>query len=115
MMSGFATIEEAIEESRQGRILVVVDDEDRENEGDLVMAADKITPEAVNFMVTHARGLMCVPLLGERLDELKRGMMVAENTAPMGTAFTRSVAPPRGVPPGVHARDRARPTRARLA
>src|SRR5207245_1893892 len=97
MMSGFATIDEAIEEIRHGRILVVVDDEDRENEGDLVMAADKITPEAVNFMVTHARGLMCVPMLGERLDELKLGMMVAENTAPMGTAFTISVDARRGI------------------
>jgi len=107
MMSGFATIEEALEEIRQGRVLVVVDDEDRENEGDLVMAADKITPEAVNFMVTHARGLMCVPMLGERLDELKLGMMVAENTAPMGTAFTISVDARRGITTGISARDRA--------
>jgi len=106
-MSGFATIEEAIEEIRQGRILVVVDDEDRENEGDLVMAADKITPEAVNFMVTHARGLMCVPMLGERLDELKLGMMVVENTAPMGTAFTISVDARRGITTGISAYDRA--------
>src|SRR5204862_19436 len=98
MMSGFATIEEAIEEIRQGRILVVVDDEDRENEGDLVMAADKITPEAVNFMVTHARGLMCVPMLG---------MMVVENTAPMGTAFTISVDARRGITTGISAYDRA--------
>jgi len=107
MMSGFATIEEALEEIRQGRVLVVVDDEDRENEGDLVMAADKITPEAVNFMVTHARGLMCVPMLGERLDELKLGMMVAENTAPMGTAFTISVDARRGITTGISAHDRA--------
>src|SRR5439155_1325537 len=107
MMSGFATIDEAIEEIRHGRILVVVDDEDRENEGDLVMAADKITPEAVNFMVTHARGLMCVPMLGERLDELKLGMMVAENTAPMGTAFTISVDARRGITTGISAYDRA--------
>ncbi|HEV8586534.1 MAG TPA: bifunctional 3,4-dihydroxy-2-butanone-4-phosphate synthase/GTP cyclohydrolase II [Methylomirabilota bacterium] len=106
-MSGFATIEEAIEDLRQGRILVVVDDEDRENEGDLVMAADKITPEAVNFMVTHARGLMCVPMLGERLDDLKLNMMVAENTAPMGTAFTVSVDARRGITTGISAYDRA--------
>src|SRR5262249_54548877 len=82
-------------------------DEDRENEGDLVMAADKITPEAVNFMVSHARGLMCVPMLGERLDELKLGMMVAENTAPMGTAFTISVDARRGITTGISAYDRA--------
>jgi 3,4-dihydroxy 2-butanone 4-phosphate synthase / GTP cyclohydrolase II len=106
-MSGFATIEEAIEEIREGRILVVVDDEDRENEGDLVMAADKVTPEAVNFMVTHARGLMCVPMLGERLDALRLGMMVAENTAPMATAFTVSVDARRGVTTGISAYDRA--------
>jgi 3,4-dihydroxy 2-butanone 4-phosphate synthase/GTP cyclohydrolase II len=106
-MSGFATIEEAIEEMREGRILVVVDDEDRENEGDLVMAADRVTPEAVNFMVTHARGLMCVPMLGERLDALRLGMMVTENTAPMGTAFTVSVDARRGITTGISAYDRA--------
>jgi 3,4-dihydroxy 2-butanone 4-phosphate synthase/GTP cyclohydrolase II len=106
-MSGFATIEEAIEEIRAGRILVVVDDEDRENEGDLVMAADKVTPEAVNFMVTHARGLMCVPMLAERLDALRLGMMVTENTAPMATAFTVSVDARRGVTTGISAYDRA--------
>jgi len=70
-MTAFATIDEAIEEIRQGRILVVVDDEDRENEGDLVMAADKATPESVNFMAKYGRGLICVPMLGERLDELE--------------------------------------------
>ena len=106
-MSGFATIEEAIEEIREGRILVVVDDEDRENEGDLVMAADRVTPELVNFMVTHARGLMCVPMLGERLDALRLGMMVTENTAPMATAFTVSVDARRGVTTGISAYDRA--------
>ena len=106
-MTEFATIEEGVEEIRQGRILLVVDDEDRENEGDLVMAADKITPEAVNFMVTHARGLMCVPMLGERLDALRLNMMVTENTAPMGTAFTVSVDARRGITTGISAYDRA--------
>jgi len=106
-MSGFASIEEGIEEIRQGRILVVVDDEDRENEGDLVMAADKVTPEAVNFMATHGRGLICVPMIGERLDQLKISMMVSENTAPMGTAFTISVDARRGVTTGTSAYDRA--------
>jgi 3,4-dihydroxy 2-butanone 4-phosphate synthase/GTP cyclohydrolase II len=106
-MSGFATIEEAVEEIRQGRILLVVDDEDRENEGDLVVAADKVTPEAVNFMATHGRGLICMPMTGERLDELKLGMMVSENTAPMGTAFTVTVDARRGVTTGTSAYDRA--------
>jgi 3,4-dihydroxy 2-butanone 4-phosphate synthase/GTP cyclohydrolase II len=106
-MTGFATIEEALEEIRQGRIILVVDDEDRENEGDLVMAADRATPEAVNFMATHGRGLICVPMSGERLDELKLGMMVAENTAPLGTAFTVTVDARRGVTTGTSAYDRA--------
>jgi 3,4-dihydroxy 2-butanone 4-phosphate synthase/GTP cyclohydrolase II len=106
-MTGFVTIEEAIEEIRQGRLLLVVDDEDRENEGDLVMAADRVTPEAVNFMATHGRGLICVPMTGERLDELKLGMMVTENTAPLGTAFTVTVDARRGVTTGTSAYDRA--------
>lgn len=88
---GFNTIEEAIEEIRQGHMIVVVDDEDRENEGDLVMAAEKATPEAINFMVTNARGLVCVPMTGERLRALKLDQMVAHNTDPKGTAFTVSV------------------------
>ena len=106
-MSAFVTIEEALEEIRQGRLLLVVDDEDRENEGDLVLAAEKTTPEAVNFMATHGRGLICMPMTGERLDELKLGMMVAENTAPMGTAFTVTVDARRGVTTGTSAYDRA--------
>jgi 3,4-dihydroxy 2-butanone 4-phosphate synthase/GTP cyclohydrolase II len=106
-MSPFVTIEEALEEIRQGRILLVVDDEDRENEGDLVLAAEKTTPEAVNFMATHGRGLICMPMTGERLDELKLGMMVTENTAPMGTAFTVTVDARRGVTTGTSAYDRA--------
>ena len=103
----FATIEEGVEEIRAGRILVVVDDEDRENEGDLMMAADKVTPEAVNFMARHGRGLICVPMLGDRLDELQIGMMVSDNTAPLGTAFTVSVDARRGVTTGTSAYDRA--------
>jgi 3,4-dihydroxy 2-butanone 4-phosphate synthase/GTP cyclohydrolase II len=106
-MTGFATIEEGIEEIRRGHILLVVDDEDRENEGDLVMAADRVTPEAVNFMAKHGRGLICVPLTGERLDELKISMMVSDNTAPMGTAFTVTVDARRGVTTGTSAYDRA--------
>ncbi|HSE92624.1 MAG TPA: bifunctional 3,4-dihydroxy-2-butanone-4-phosphate synthase/GTP cyclohydrolase II [Methylomirabilota bacterium] len=106
-MATFATIEEAVEEIRQGRMLLVVDDEDRENEGDFLMAADKATPEAVNFMAKHGRGLICVPMTGERLDELKISMMVADNTAPMGTAFTETVDARRGVTTGTSAYDRA--------
>ncbi|OGL09533.1 MAG: bifunctional 3,4-dihydroxy-2-butanone 4-phosphate synthase/GTP cyclohydrolase II [Candidatus Rokubacteria bacterium RIFCSPLOWO2_02_FULL_73_56] len=106
-MTPFATVEEAIEEIRAGRILLVVDDEDRENEGDLVMAADRVTPEAVNFMARHGRGLICVPLTAERLDELKISMMVQDNTAPMGTAFTVTVDARRGVTTGTSAYDRA--------
>ena len=106
-MTPFASIEEAMEEIRAGRVVVVVDDEDRENEGDLVMAADRVTPEAVNFMAKYGRGLICVPLTAERLDELKISMMVQDNTAPMGTAFTVTVDARRGVTTGTSAYDRA--------
>jgi 3,4-dihydroxy 2-butanone 4-phosphate synthase/GTP cyclohydrolase II len=106
-MAIFAPIEEAIEEIRQGRSLLVVDDEDRENEGDLLMAADKATPESVNFMAKHGRGLICVPMTGERLDELKIGMMVSDNSAPLSTAFTITVDARRGVTTGTSAYDRA--------
>jgi len=87
----FNTIEEAIEDIRQGRMIVVVDDEDRENEGDLIIAAEKVTPEAVNFMITHARGLVCMPVEGKRLDELDLPAMVTNNTDPHATAFTVSI------------------------
>lgn len=87
----FNTIEEAIEDIKQGKIIVVVDDEDRENEGDLIMAAEKATPEAVNFMATHGRGLICLPMEGKRLDELDLQAMVTHNTDPHGTAFTVSI------------------------
>jgi len=108
----FASIETAIEEIRAGRILIVVDDEDRENEGDLVMAADKATSEAVNFMAKYGRGLICVPMVGERLDKLQISMMVSDNTAPMGTAFTITVDAKRGVTTGTSAHDRAATIRA---
>lgn len=87
----FNTIEEAIEDMRQGKIIVMVDDEDRENEGDLIMAAEWVTPEAVAFMATHGRGLICMPMEGKRLDELELPAMVTHNTDPHGTAFTVSV------------------------
>lgn len=85
------TIEEAIADVREGKMLIVVDDEDRENEGDIIVAAEKATPEVVNFMATHARGLICMPMLGERLDELEIQAMVTENTDNHQTAFTVSV------------------------
>ena len=88
---GFSKIEDAIEDIRQGKMIVVVDDEDRENEGDVIIAADKITPEAINFMATYARGLICMPIDGERLDALDIGPMVANNTDNHETAFTVSV------------------------
>lgn len=87
----FNTIEEAIEDYKNGKIIVVVDDEDRENEGDLLMAAEKVTPEAINFMATYGRGLICMPIIGSRLDELEIGQMVVENTDNHSTAFTVSI------------------------
>ncbi|MEW6173046.1 MAG: bifunctional 3,4-dihydroxy-2-butanone-4-phosphate synthase/GTP cyclohydrolase II [Bacillota bacterium] len=102
----FNTIEEAIADIRKGKMIVVVDDEDRENEGDLVMAAEKATPEAVNFMATHGRGLICVPLTSKRADELDFTPMVTNNTDPHGTAFTVSV-DARGVTTGISAYERA--------
>jgi len=101
-----STISDAIEEIRQGKFVIVVDDEDRENEGDLVIAAEKVTPQAVNFMIREARGLVCVPLTGKRLDELQLPQMVRENTAPLGTAFTVSVEA-KNVTTGISAFDRA--------
>ncbi len=87
----FSKIEDAIEDIRQGKMIIVVDDEDRENEGDIIVAADKITPEAINFMATHARGLICMPMDGKRLDKLGLPQMVAKNTDNHETAFTVSV------------------------
>ena len=87
----FATIEQAIEDIKNGKMLVVVDDEDRENEGDVIVAAEKLTPEHMNFMATHAKGLICTPIIGSRLDELQIGQMVENNTDNHETAFTVSV------------------------
>ncbi|HWF57337.1 MAG TPA: bifunctional 3,4-dihydroxy-2-butanone-4-phosphate synthase/GTP cyclohydrolase II [Candidatus Dormibacteraeota bacterium] len=102
------TPEEAVEDISQGRFVIIVDDEDRENEGDLAIAADRITPEAVNFMATHARGLICVSCEAWRLDELGLSAMVDNNTSQFGTAFTVSVdAVGRGVTTGISAFDRA--------
>ncbi len=104
---GLATIPEAIEDIKAGKFVIVVDDEDRENEGDLVMAADKVTPEAINFMAVNGRGLICMPVTGERLDELKIPMMVSNNTSNFGTAFTVSVEAKHGTSTGISAADRA--------
>jgi 3,4-dihydroxy 2-butanone 4-phosphate synthase/GTP cyclohydrolase II len=104
---GLATIPEAIEEIRQGRILIIVDDESRENEGDLAMAAEKVTPEAINIMAREARGLICMPITGERLEELRIPMMVQDNTSRFSTAFTISVEAKHGVTTGISAHDRA--------
>ena len=106
--SPFATVEEAIEEIREGRFVVVVDDEDRENEGDLTIAAQFATPDAVNFMVTHARGLVCLCLTEERCDELGLRQMTDQNETPFGTAFTVSVEAREGVTTGISAQDRSR-------
>jgi len=105
-----ATVPEAIEEIRAGRMVILADDEDRENEGDLCMAAEKVTPEAINFMATHGRGLICLSLTEDRLRQLKLGLMVPdhENSAGFGTAFTVSIEARAGVTTGISAHDRAR-------
>ncbi len=102
------SIAEAIEDIRNGKVIIVVDDEDRENEGDFVAAADKVTPEMINFMATHGRGLICAPITEQRSKELQLGMMVNNNTDPMETAFTVSVdLKGKGVTTGISAKDRA--------
>jgi len=103
----FSSIEDAIAEIRDGRMVIIVDDEDRENEGDLVCAAEKATPEIVNFMARHARGLICLPLTEERCDELHLTTQVADNTSYLGTAFTVSIDARKGVTTGISAADRA--------
>jgi len=105
---GLATIPEAIEDIKAGKFVIVVDDEDRENEGDFIMAAEKVTPEAINFMAVHGRGLICMPVTGEKLDELKIPMMASNNTSHFGTAFTVSVEAKQGTSTGISAADRAR-------
>ena len=105
----FATIEEAIAEIQEGRLIIIVDDEDRENEGDLMIAAEKVTPEAINFMATHGRGLICLAMTGQRLEELQIPLMVSDysNTSPYGTAFCVSIEARRNVSTGISAFDRA--------
>src|SRR5881396_1579984 len=103
----FASIADAAADIREGRMIIIVDDEDRENEGDLVCAAEKTTPEIVNFMAREARGLICLPLTEERCDELHLPPQVTDNTSLLGTAFTVSIEARRGVTTGISAADRA--------
>jgi 3,4-dihydroxy 2-butanone 4-phosphate synthase/GTP cyclohydrolase II len=106
--SPFTDVPAAIEEIRAGRMIVVVDDEDRENEGDLTIAAEKVTPEAINFMAKYGRGLVCLAMTEERLDQLRIGPMTAENTSQYGTAFCEAIDARTGVTTGISAYDRAR-------
>ena len=108
MSAPFASIQTAIEEIRQGRMVVVVDDEDRENEGDLTLAAEHVSPEAIAFMATHGRGLICAALEGETLDRLQIPLMVRDNTSPFETAFCVSVEARQGTSTGISAQDRSR-------
>src|SRR5215472_3841529 len=106
--AAFTDVPTAVEEIRAGRMVVVVDDEDRENEGDLTLAAERVTPEAINFMAKYGRGLICLAMTPERLDYLRIGPMTRENTSPYGTAFYESIEAREGVTTGISAHDRAR-------
>ena len=110
----FAAITEAIQDVKAGKFIIVVDDESRENEGDLVIAAEKVTPEAINFMAKHARGLICIAMTGERLDELKIPMMVQDNTSKFSSPFTVSVEAKHRVSTGISAHDRSATIKALL-
>ncbi|WP_447980172.1 bifunctional 3,4-dihydroxy-2-butanone-4-phosphate synthase/GTP cyclohydrolase II [Candidatus Nitrospira bockiana] len=103
----FNSIEQALKDIKRGRLVILVDDEDRENEGDLVMAAEKVTPQAINFMAKHARGLICLALTAERVEELQLPPQAAENTATFGTAFTVSIDARKDITTGISAADRA--------
>lgn len=103
----FISVEEALEETRRGHMLILMDDEHRENEGDLCMAAEKVGADAINFMAKYGRGLICLPMAAERIDRLGLSMMVGDNQAPLGTAFTTSITAKRCVGSGISAQDRA--------
>ena len=111
---GVSSIPEAIEDIRTGKFIIIVDDEDRENEGDLAIAAEKVTAEAINFMTKHARGLICLPIIGKRLDELRIPLMVQDNTSRFSTAFTVSIEAKHKVSTGISAADRAETIKAVL-
>lgn len=110
----FAAVEDAVAAIRRGEMVIVVDDEDRENEGDLTMAAEKVTPEAINFMAKHGRGLICLPMTGERLDELDIPLMVERNSTRFETAFCVAIEAKRGTSTGISAADRAATVRAAI-
>ena len=104
----FVAVPEAVEDIQAGRVVVVVDDEDRENEGDLTVAAEKITPAIINFMATHGRGLICLALTAERCDQLRLPLISAQNTSNFGTAFCESIDARENVTTGISAADRTR-------
>ncbi|MEE8377918.1 MAG: bifunctional 3,4-dihydroxy-2-butanone-4-phosphate synthase/GTP cyclohydrolase II [Candidatus Aminicenantaceae bacterium] len=106
--SPIATVDEAVQAVKSGKIIIIVDDEDRENEGDLMVAAEKVTPDIINFMAKHGRGLICLPMPGERLKELNLPLMVSENTAAFQTAFTVSIDAKEGITTGISSFDRAK-------
>jgi 3,4-dihydroxy 2-butanone 4-phosphate synthase/GTP cyclohydrolase II len=110
----FAAIEVAVAAIRRGEMVIVVDDEDRENEGDLTMAAEKVTPEAINFMAKYGRGLICLPMTGERLDKLEIPLMVTQNSTRFETAFCVPIEAKRGTSTGISAADRAATVRAAI-
>src|SRR5699024_4145522 len=109
------SIEELIEDIRQGKMVILMDDEDRENEGDLVMAAEHITPDAINFMARFGRGLICMPMTRARSEQLKLALMVQSNGSGFGTKFTVSIEAREGVTTGISAADRARTVQAAVA
>jgi 3,4-dihydroxy 2-butanone 4-phosphate synthase/GTP cyclohydrolase II len=112
MNMGLSSIKEAVKDIKEGRFVIIVDDEDRENEGDLALAAEKVSPQAINFMTKYGRGLVCLPVVGERLDRLRLPLMVDENTCKFGTAFTVSVDAKQGTTTGISAADRAQTVKA---
>jgi len=111
----FSEISEVLEELRQGKMIVVVDAEDRENEGDLVCAAEKVTPEVINFMAKYGRGLICLPLTAEKCDSLGLYPQTVDNTARFGTAFTVSIDAADGISTGISAADRAKTVQMAIA
>ena len=113
--SAIASVEEIVAEMRAGRMVILVDDEDRENEGDVILAADHVTPDAINFMVTHARGLVCLTITEARARQLGLAQMARDNTSQFSTAFTTSIEAAEGVTTGISAQDRARTVRAAVA
>ncbi len=106
--SPIATVDEAVQSVKSGKMIIIVDDEDRENEGDLMVAAEKVTPDIINFMAKHGRGLICLPMPGERLKELNLPLMVSDNTAAFQTAFTVSIDAKEGITTGISSFDRAK-------